>query len=51
MHISDVIFDGVFDGISPVIFRVSIISRQKLCVFVSVVPFQVVKIANILTLG
>ena len=34
-----------FDGNSPSSVA-SLFSRQKLCVFISVVPFQLVKIAN-----
>ena len=44
------IFDGNFDGVLmvflPQLSVVSLFSRQKLCVFVSVVRFELVKIAN-----
>ena len=35
-----------FDGNSPLIIHSYLFSRQKLCSFVSVVPIQLVKIAN-----
>ena len=40
------IFYGILMVILPQSSAVSLFSRQKLCVFVSVVPFQLVKIAS-----